>query len=100
MTSSEKVRIIKRKFDKNQHTLSDILDFLDSLELRPIILDKDTIIDCAMNFPKLKFNRSQVEVLASQVSIHEQPHAVTLTTTLADAGIEGDSVVWVSVSDD
>jgi hypothetical protein len=98
MTSSEKVRIIKRKFDKEKHTLSNLLDFLESLELRPVMLDKDIKIECSMYSPKLKFRRTNVEGAVVPNGENDQP--LSMNTLFKDAGIISDSVVWVSVIDD
>lgn len=99
MTSSDKMRIIKRRFDKERHTLGNIIDFLDSLELRPVKVDVDINIECTMNYPKLKFTRKAVDIPPS-VTGNEIKPALSLDSSLSDVGILGDSVVWVDVLDD
>ncbi len=99
MTSSDKMRIIKRRFDKERHTLGNIIDFLDSLELRPVKVDVDINIECTMNYPKLKFTRKAVDISPSATRNEIKP-ALSLDSSLSDVGILGDSVVWVDVLDD
>ncbi len=99
MTSSDKMRIIKRRFDKEKHTLGNIIDFLDSLELRPVKVDVDINIECTMNYPKLKFTRKSVDVSTSTTGNEDKP-TLSLDSSLIDVGISGDSVIWVAVVDD
>lgn len=63
---------IKRRFSVRQHTVEDVLDFIESLELRPLFTDFDLTLD----FPTRVLNRS-------------------VQGNLETVGISTDSVVWI-----
>lgn len=67
---------IKRRFSVTQHCAADVLNFIESLELRPIF----TEFDLSLDYPTRVLNRS-------------------VQGTLQDMGITADSVVWIKFSD-
>ncbi len=74
---------IQRRFVSSQHTAADLLHFIESLELRPLL--SATALSCVLtlDFPSR---------IVSQDSDQSK--------TLVELGIETDSVVWVRFDDE
>ena len=77
------VRIVKRRFHIQTHTLRHLLHFLASLYCAHITVDTEPAVDIRFNYPRLSFSSQSGEEL--------------LAKTLQEAEVTADSVVWVHV---
>ena len=69
---------VKRRFSCTQHTAQDLLHFIESLELRPLLSPASRSCVLTLDFP-------------TRVVSHETEQ----DSTLGELGITGDSAVWV-----
>ena len=74
---------IKRRFSSVQHTAQDLLTFVESLELRPLLSPASVSCVLTLDFPTRVVSRDTQQEM-----------------TLEELGITGDSVVWVKFDDE
>lgn len=74
---------IKRRFVSSQHTAADLLLYVESLELRPLLSPVSATCVLTLDFPTRVVSRD-----------------TNGDMTLVDLGINGDSVVWIKFDDE